>query len=248
MITRREFLKLSGLAAAALGLGYGSGKITSAPRQNRTFSLYGFLPADPEMLQSVVAAFNPFVRRGTPARIAAEGQWAAAIADAFEPDLETAEFVSAANVNFRLEPLSNRVDSDLLISDSDHAVYDPALDFPAALSTLRSTLRGRKADFLFSAAYTPINRLSGRVKAEKLVAVIRNEAGVFDHIPLTRDFHSVEVPGVLGKSLLQFQDGMVRVQQAACRNHICERIGWVSVAGGVIACAPNHLLVEIEST
>ncbi len=248
MITRREFLKLSALATAALGLGYGAGKIKSLPRQNRFLSLYGFLPGDAEVLQSAVAAFNPFVRRDTSASITAKGRWAAAIADAFDPVAEAERFAARGNVNFRFEPLPVAVDSDLLLSDDARPVYDPELDFPSALAELRAALRGRRAAFLFNAVYVAADWLPRRVGSDVLVAVIRNEKGVVDHIPLSRAYRSVKVSGALGKTLLQFQDGMVRAQQASCRNRICEHTGWISAVGDVIACAPNRLLVEIVST
>lgn len=246
MITRRDFLKLSGLAAVALGMGYGAGKMTTALRQTRFFAIHGFLPADPDTLQAVVEAFNVYAPRGAAARVAAEGIWAEAITAAFDPAAQP-EGLFAGSVDFRLTPVSAALDSDILVSDSARSVYSPDAEFPSALADLRALLRNRKAVFQFSAEYQQSNRfLEGTNHGSKAI-VIRSQDGIFDRIPASRAYQTIAVPGPLGKTMVQLQDGMVRVQEAACRNRICEHTGWVAGVGDVIACAPNHLLLQIET-
>ncbi|MDZ4159366.1 MAG: NusG domain II-containing protein [Anaerolineaceae bacterium] len=246
MITRRDFLKLSGLAAVALGMGYGAGKMTTALKQTRFFAIYGFLPADPDALQAVVEAFNAYVPRAAAARVTAEGVWAEAITAAFDPVAQP-EGLFAGSVDFRLTPVSAAIDSDILVSDSTRAVYSPEAEFPAALADLRALLRNRKAVIQFSAEYRQSNRFFEGTNYGSQAVVIRSQDGIFDRIPTFRAYQTIAVPGPLGKTMIQLQDGMVRVQEAACRNRICEHTGWVAGAGDVIACAPNHLLVQIET-
>jgi len=49
--------------------------------------------------------------------------------------------------------------------------------------------------------------------------------------------------GPYGNTLIEIQDGKVRVKEAHCRNQICVREGWISK--GVIVCLPNRLVIIV---
>ena len=53
----------------------------------------------------------------------------------------------------------------------------------------------------------------------------------------------LSVDGPYGNTLIEIQDGKVRVKEAHCRNQICVREGWISK--GVIVCLPNKLVIIV---
>ena len=53
----------------------------------------------------------------------------------------------------------------------------------------------------------------------------------------------LSVDGPYGITLIEIQDGKVRVKEAHCRNQICVREGWISK--GVIVCLPNKLVIIV---
>jgi hypothetical protein len=46
---------------------------------------------------------------------------------------------------------------------------------------------------------------------------------------------------------VEVRDGRIRVTDSDCPHRICVRSGWAGSVGGVIACVPNRVIVEVVS-
>ncbi len=57
--------------------------------------------------------------------------------------------------------------------------------------------------------------------------------------------HTFAVPGPLGKTMVIIHDGEVYVPESPCLNKICIKTGHISLAGEMIACVPNKVVVRI---
>ena len=57
--------------------------------------------------------------------------------------------------------------------------------------------------------------------------------------------HSLAVPGPLGETLVVIHGGEVHIAESPCRNKICINSGHISMAGELLACAPNKVVVRI---
>lgn len=55
----------------------------------------------------------------------------------------------------------------------------------------------------------------------------------------------IHVTGELGDSIIEIRDHQVRFEQSPCTNQICVLHGWFHHSGEVMACLPNHIIVEV---
>ena len=58
--------------------------------------------------------------------------------------------------------------------------------------------------------------------------------------------HLIKVPGPLGDTLIEINDGTVRVLSSPCPMKTCMKMGIRSHAGEIIVCVPNQVIVIIE--
>jgi hypothetical protein len=65
------------------------------------------------------------------------------------------------------------------------------------------------------------------------------------HVSLLED-RKIPVDGLLGRSLLQIEDGRIRFTESPCPGRYCIHTGWISRTGQVAACLPNGVVVEVE--
>jgi hypothetical protein len=75
-------------------------------------------------------------------------------------------------------------------------------------------------------------------------AEIRAGGTVFARLPLDRP-QIVEVPGPLGTTRVEIQPGRARVASDPGPRQYCVRQGWLSRAGAVAICAPNHVTLAL---
>ena len=54
----------------------------------------------------------------------------------------------------------------------------------------------------------------------------------------------IRVEGTHGHAIVEIRDGMVRMKEAPCDNHICMKQGWI--ARGAIVCLPNNIIISIS--
>ncbi len=89
---------------------------------------------------------------------------------------------------------------------------------------------------LLAALWTrQVGSLEGRV-------IIRLDGKVFQETSLRLN-RTIEVPGTLGRSQVQIQDGKVRVAADPSPRQLCVRQGWIP-PGGAVVCLPNRVSVE----
>jgi hypothetical protein len=55
----------------------------------------------------------------------------------------------------------------------------------------------------------------------------------------------IRVEGTHGHAIVEIRDGMVRMKEAPCDNHICMKQGWIT--RGAIVCLPNSIVVNAGS-
>lgn len=64
-------------------------------------------------------------------------------------------------------------------------------------------------------------------------------------LPLREDA-CVEVPQMEGNAnSVEIRGGAVRVVEANCPDHVCERQGWIRYDGETIVCLPHRLIVTV---
>ena len=206
MISRRSFIKITSLAAAALGSGYGIGKL-SGHGELESFSIHGFIPGDSNVIEHIVKIFNKKAP-GVPApQIYAEREFAYAISRAYKSSVDNIKMLNNGKVVFRMVKLNEETAGDILFSDSKTVVYNPLLDFNGEISSLRRSINNTKAGYLFSAEYSQDYLLSSLLKSKETVAVIENARGVADKIKLTGNYKNVEVKGSIGRTLIKIENG-----------------------------------------
>ena len=55
----------------------------------------------------------------------------------------------------------------------------------------------------------------------------------------------LEIQGVKGLSYIKIEEGKVRMQDSACPNKTCVKMGWIAHEGQMICCIPNRVVVKI---
>ncbi|MFW5999053.1 MAG: NusG domain II-containing protein [Halanaerobiaceae bacterium] len=84
------------------------------------------------------------------------------------------------------------------------------------------------------------------------VAVVQAGQEVVRKIPLEDTYEEsvvFEVEGPLGPSVIEAEDGEVRLKEAPEDDplKICEKTGWINTPGPTIVCVPNEVSIWIES-
>jgi hypothetical protein len=241
MISRRNFLKIAGLSTVAIGAGFTTGKLIG-DKKSVYFAVHGFIPADEQIISQLIAGFRNKVKSNADPVVIAEAKIGEMISR-FDSQLRNKSFSNGGNITYRLKRIENQTESDIIISDAENPVYS-LNDLNYGFSNIRSNLKNRKAEYLFTAEYKKPDLLSSIFKLNEKEVVIENENGLVDRIPLNKNYKDILIAGPQGKTGLKIENGIVRVNKSTCRHEICKHTiaGYV---GGVIACAPNKVLIKI---
>ena len=249
MISRRSFLKLTGIAAAAAGAGFGTGSLVGGGSgDGRRFAMHGFVPDDNRAVADFLRFFSSELPSGAsqPA-ITADARWTRLIAGALRSGTRSSgPSNGTGRVSVRLTPVGQSLTGDVLVTDDRRRIYDPAGDFSVALQDLRTRLKGAEARYMISAEYVEETPLSS-LFATSRVLVVEDARGVFDRIPLDSRARTIAVDGRIGRTGITVGDGTAHVHHASCRHGLCRSAGTVSRPGDVIACAPNRVLLRVET-
>jgi hypothetical protein len=240
MISRRSFLHLSGLAAAALSAGYGTRTVVNSGKEE-FFTVNGFIPADDNIVKSLVSSFQCKVHSGAPV-ILAEERWHKIISQAF-PCASSL----ASNTTISIVKLSENVSSDILICDNTNKIFNPETDFNRMFTEIRSKIKNRNAEYIFTAEYRERDLFSRIFNTKEKVVVVENEKGIVERINLSNSYKNIVVQGLQGNTGVAIENGFVHIHTASCKNQICRHSGFISEPGSLIACAPNKALVRIET-
>ena len=117
-------------------------------------------------------------------------------------------------------------------------IVDPSHGAPVRLARFVHELRRREdpATFLLQVDEGP--DASG-----PNVLTIEQGGVVREVIDLGRSYRSIEVPGAVGATTLQLQDGCLSVVKASCRHENCRKMG--AHRHGRLICAPNRLVATM---
>ncbi len=246
MISRRSFLKLSGLAVGALGAGFGTGQMLTAD-QGRRFAMHGFVPDDDRMVADLLRLFRADLPSGAAAPVIdADARWHGVLRGALGASTFSAGPRSGSGrVVVRMQRLGSPVSGDVLVSDDRKRIYDPEGDFSLALHGLRGRLQASKAEYMITAEYVEEAPLHALLSTGS-VLVVENARGIADRIPLGSGSRRFDVDGPQGRTGVTLRNGSVHVHHASCRHALCRKAGAASRPGDIIACAPNRVLLRIE--
>ena len=242
MISRRNFLKIAGLSTVAIGAGFTTGKLAGNTK-SLNYTLHGFIPADESIINNLVAVFKSKVKSNVEAVVIADSKIGEIIARA---DLKQRQnnFSNNGLITYKLKRLNVQVDSDIIINDANNSVYSLD-DFTSKLFDIRSNIKNRKADYLFTAEYIEADLISSLFKSNKKELVIENENGLVDKITLDKNYKNIFVPGPQGKTGIKIENGVAQVHTSTCRNKLCKH-SFASEVGSIVACAPNKVLLKVE--
>lgn len=241
MISRRNFLKIAGLSTVAVGAGFTTGKLIGT-KQSVYYAVHGFIPADEHVISQLVAVFKNKVKSNSNPVVIADSKIGEVI-NRFDIQNRNNSFSNSGAITYRLKRLDKQVDSDIIISDDNNSVYS-LNDLNYSLSSLRSELKNRKAEFFFTAEYKETDLLSLLFNSNKKEVVIENEKGLVERISLDKNYKNILVDGPQGKTGLIIENGMAQVHTSTCRHEICKH-SIASAAGNIVACAPNRVLLKI---
>lgn len=92
------------------------------------------------------------------------------------------------------------------------------------------------------------NSLLPAFRQEAAHAVVRVGGEVVRNIDLTDKsvHHKIQIEGPLGVSVLQVQDGNLRMISSPCPDKLCIKQGWVHKPGAALVCVPNEISVAVE--
>jgi hypothetical protein len=242
MLSRRNFLKLSGVAAAAIGSGYGIGRIISSGKKDEYLRVQAFLP-DIESIRELTWIMGRKLNNSGKLTVVSERNITDLIKNAYYQDKNAIS--NDGKINIIINKLGNDFNSDILVSDNNINIYNPEHDFNGTLIHLRNRIRKAKSLYSFTAEYKNENILSSLFSAGEKNLVIENEDGIFDKIDLSAD-KDIFVKGPAGKTGIRIKNNSANIFSSCCRNGICKHSGAISEVSSIIACAPNKVLVYIE--
>jgi len=242
MISRRNFLKIASLSTVAIGAGFTTGKLVGNS-ELANYTLHGFIPADEGVINNLVAVFKNKVKSNTEPIVIADSKLGEII-NRINLKSRNDNFSNSGSITYKLKRLNIQVDSDIIINDANNSVYSLD-DFTAKLFDIRSNIKNRKADFVFTAEYTENDFISSILKSNKRELVIENENGLVDRITLDKNYKNIFISGPQGKTGIKIENGIAQVHTSICKHGICKH-SVASGVGSIIACAPNKVLLRVE--
>jgi hypothetical protein len=242
MFNRRDFLKTAVLGGAAFGVGLKLGDALHAGSGQRVV-LHGFLPADQKLLGETLGTFLALESGRLPApTLDAAPAWRAAAAGALRTGADRYVRDGKRMFTVQVTALDGDLPADLMLQQGSR-VLDPRSGFGAGLLRLRERLQGRQAQVMVSCR---LEDRPGRL-AENRVLVVETERGVQDRIALDGQARRLDLHGPAGRTAVTVDQRGVHVAAASCRHATCRRQGVIARPGELIACAPNRLVLRVET-
>ncbi len=246
MLSRRKFIKLTGIAGLSAASGFGFGRILKGDSQYR-FALYGYLPDDKSIILKTARLFFHSLKINSEMPVFADIR-NNEIIKGFSRVINFNSILKNRTVIIKLEMLKHNVNADLVISDNINPVYPIEKDFNNNFLPLRNTLSGLKAGCFFAMEYFEQDNITALLNNRKKYVVIESDNGIVDRIPINKNYNGIHVNGPQGKTVFRINNESVKVTHASCRHKICEGMGYAFKTGDVIACAPNRVLIRIEES
>lgn len=80
---------------------------------------------------------------------------------------------------------------------------------------------------------------------EAAFALVRTADATPSRLPLDQSGRHV-VPGPLGETIIEIEQGRARIAASPCTNQSCVRAGWIEHTGAATACIPNRISLRID--
>ncbi|HRI45807.1 MAG TPA: NusG domain II-containing protein [Ignavibacteriaceae bacterium] len=244
MLSRRSFLKLSGITAVSLGSGFGIGKIVSSQANKKSIILCGFLPNNQEQIVNTVKSFvDEFLYNETfSVTVRGEDNFSSILRNQLGNRINS---TSNRHLNIRLTKLTASLPSDILIKTDDAKIFSPDTDFSAYIQATRNSVLGKDAVYQLNVESTE-NSILDIFNSNNKVAVIENSKGIVEKIELNRKATSYKVSGNIGDVVFNIGNGNAHVHSSTCRHQLCKKGNSAFASGDFIACAPNKVILRIE--
>ncbi len=94
-------------------------------------------------------------------------------------------------------------------------------------------------------AFLIVNFAAAEDRAAYTLVVEANGREVM-RVPLTIEPHRYEVEGYQGKSIFLVENYQVMMEDSACPDKLCVRMGRVGAGGDSIVCLPNRVVLRLE--
>jgi transcription termination factor NusG len=242
MQSRRSFFKAAILGGAAFtaGLKLGGG-LDFTSRSAAT--LHAFVPADENAVRQVLQAFLALNEGALPTpTVDVPAPWRTTVAGELRQAADRYQRQPQQLFDVQLAQLEKSLPADLLLQH-DARVMDPASKLSRQLLSLRESLLGQEALVAVTC------RLGSRPSATAAgrVLVVETENGVQDRIALDGNSRNLSLAGPAGRTEILVDASGARVSGASCRHETCRRQGLVSQPGELIACAPNRIVLRVET-
>lgn len=121
MLSRINFLKLTGFSIVALGAGYTTGRLTENSRIVN-YIVHGFIPPDEQIIENLVTSFKNKVKSKSEPVIIADSKLGEII-NRIDIKSRKENFSNQGSITYRLKRLNKQVDADIIVSDSKNSVY-----------------------------------------------------------------------------------------------------------------------------
>lgn len=242
MISRRKLLKLAGLGSVAFATGFTIGNLTTAPSNPKHFIVHGFIPNDDKIIEDIIVHFRKMIKCDGSLIISA-GKRESEIIKRFHNNY----YAGAENIKgkffYRIKKLEEQINADIVVSDNSKSIYSID-DMNFSFYEIRKNIFNQKAELMFTAEYKEEEPFWSLINSKKKEIIIENEKGLFDIIPLEKNYSNITINGPLGKTSLRIENGLAHIHSSSCRNGICKH--WIACeVGDIIACAPNKILVKV---
>ena len=246
MIDRRSFLKTAALGGAAFGVGLKLGDRLgpdAGPAGGRRVILHGFLPADEKLLADALTIFLALEGGRLPAPVLdAAPAWRAAAAGALRSGADRYVRDTRRMFTVQVDSIDEGLPADLMLQQSGR-VLDPRSAFGDGLLRLRERITGARARVMVSC------RLEDRPMqwSGRRVLVVETEGGVQDLIAMDGRVRSLDLNGPAGRTTVSIDGRGAHVAAASCRHATCRRQGVIARPGELVACAPNRIVLRVET-
>jgi hypothetical protein len=242
MTSRRTFFKTALLGGAAFAAGLQLGSAFGDPRRQRV-TLHGFVPAEDRDVERLLATFLDAEPGALPApSLDVPARWRAVVAGGLRHAAARYGHDRSRAFDVQVSLLERPLPADIMVQQHDR-VLDPASGFSRRLLALREDLRGRQAQLAVTCRLMP--RPEATAAARTLV--VTTERGEHDRIALAGPDRRLELDGPAGKTTVIAGASGARVIAASCRHETCRRLGAIGQPGEVLACAPNRLVLQVET-
>jgi len=240
---RRKFVKMGCIGIAALGSGIRTGSLLKSENKSVSkFSVYAFLPADNQLILNCLKLFRNRISNSTFNNLLEKKNPAGIVNKKFIIDANDSFYLTERYYDIRLIKLTEKVNSDIFVSDDSKLILTPSIDYEHELMTFRDLLIKKQGSYLLSIELKEKKLLSGFMTSKYRSIKIENNSGLFDKISLTGSYSTLFVPGSIGKTEITIRDGRVNVKNSPCKHKLCKIMSQLQ-GNNVIACVPNKVLI-----